>query len=73
MNLNEAAKSYSPNEVAQMCGVKTSTVHAWISRGEIRAAKVGHNRFITEQAIYDMYRRRKTGEYVDYSYAPKGA
>ena len=32
--------SYTPAEVAMMLGVKTSTVHAWLSRKEMRAVKV---------------------------------
>jgi excisionase family DNA binding protein len=55
--------------VGIICGVKTGTVHAWISRKEIRAIKVGHLRYITEQAIKDMYLQRRTGEYVDHTYA----
>ena len=64
-----APMSYSPKEVGIICGVKTGTVHAWISRKEIRAIKVGHLRFISSQAIRDMYLQRKTGEYVDHTYA----
>ena len=61
--------SYTPNEVAQMLGVKTSTVHAWLSRKEMRAVKVGHRRYITLQNIKEFRERRQTGEYVDYTYA----
>jgi len=61
--------SYTPNEVAQMLGVKTSTVHAWLSRKEMRAIKVGHRRYITLQNIKEFREQRKTGEYVDYTYA----
>ena len=61
--------SYTPNEVAQMLGVKASTVHAWLSRKEMRAIKVGHRRYITLQNIKDFREQRKTGEYVDYTYA----
>ena len=61
--------SYTPSEVAQMLGVKTSTVHAWLSRKEMRAIKVGHRRYITLQNIKDFREQRKTGEYVDYTYA----
>lgn len=61
--------SYTPNEVAQMLGVKTSTVHAWLSRKEMRAIKVGHRRYITMQNIKEFRERRQTGEYVDYTYA----
>ena len=61
--------SYTPNEVAQMFGVKTSTVHAWLSRKEMRAIKVGHRRYITLQNINEFREQRQTGEYVDYTYA----
>ena len=64
--------SYTPAQVAQMLGVKTSTVHAWLSRSEMRGNKVGHHRFITPQQITEFYSRRnggKTGDYVDYTYA----
>ena len=63
--------TYTPAQVAEMCGVKTTTVHAWISRGEIRSLKVGHKRYISAQAIRDLYQFRRTKEYVDYTYAPK--
>jgi excisionase family DNA binding protein len=61
--------SFTPVQVAQMLGVKTSTVYAWLSRNEMQANKVGHNRYITQQQIKEFYLRRKTGEYVDYTYA----
>jgi len=61
--------SYTPAEVAMMLGVKTSTVHAWLSRKEMRAVKVGHRRFISPQQIKDFYQQRQTGEYVDHTYA----
>jgi excisionase family DNA binding protein len=61
--------SFTPAQVAQMLGVKTSTVYAWLSRNEMQANKVGHSRLITQQQIKEFYLRRKTGEYVDYTYA----
>ena len=61
--------SYTPAQVAQMLGVKTSTVHAWLSRKEMRAIKVGHRRYITLQNIKEFREQRQTGEYVDYTYA----
>ena len=64
-----APLSFTPAQVAQMLGVKTSTVYAWLSRNEMQANKVGHNRYITQQQIKEFYLRRKTGEYVDYTYA----
>jgi len=74
MNLQPVPQqtSYTPAQVARMLGVKTSTVHAWLSRSEMRGNKVGHHRFITPQQITEFYSRRngdKTGEYVDYTYA----
>ena len=61
--------SFTPAQVAQMLGVKTSTVYAWLSRKEMQANKVGHYCYITQQQIKEFYLRRKTGEYVDYTYA----
>ncbi len=65
-------ESNSPAQVAQMLGVKTSTVHAWLSRSKMRGNKVGHHRFITPQQIAEFFSLRKggkTGDYVDYTYA----
>ena len=64
--------SYTPAQVAKMLGVKTSTVHAWLSREEMRGSKVGHSRFITPQQINEFHPRRnggKNGDYIDYTYA----
>ena len=55
-----------------MLGVKTSTVHAWLSRAEMRGSKVGHSRFITPQQINEFHSRRsggKSADYIDYIYA----
>ena len=52
-----------------MLGVKTSTVYAWLSRKEMRGSKIGHRRFITDQEIKEFFLHRRTGEYVDYTYA----
>jgi excisionase family DNA binding protein len=68
-NPTSHTSSYTPAQVAQMFGVKTTTVHAWLSRKEIRGNKVGHRRFITEQQIRDFVHQRKTGEFVDLTYS----
>jgi excisionase family DNA binding protein len=52
-----------------MLGVKPATVYAWLSRKEMRSNKVGRNRFITPQQIKDFYEQRRTGEYIDMTYA----
>ena len=54
-----------------MLGVKPSTVYAWLSRKELRGNKVGRNRFITQQQLKEFSDYRATGEYVDYTYAPR--
>gem|GEM_PF-983040 len=64
--------SYTPAQVARMLGVKTSTVHAWLSRGEMRGCKVGHSRYISPQQITEFHSRRESGnrgDYIDYTYA----
>ena len=65
----ERPPGFTPEQLAQKLGVKRSTIYAWISRGEIRANKVGSSRFITPQQLDDFYFRRTTGEYVDMTYA----
>lgn len=61
--------SLTPKEVAIRLGVKTSTVYAWLSRKEMYANRVGTRRFITEQQINDFHAQRKSGDYVDLTYA----
>ena len=69
MNNQLQPVTYTPTEVAQKLGVKTSTVHAWLSRREMRATKVGHRRYITLQNIKEFRDKRGTGEYIDHTYA----
>lgn len=59
----------TPKQVAKQLGVTESTVYSWISRGYLRANKVGRNRFISQRQIADFYLQRDTGEYVDMTYA----
>jgi len=63
------AAGYTPEQVGVMLGVKTSTIYAYISRKELRALKVGHRRFVSDQQIKEFSERRMTGEYVDHTYA----
>jgi excisionase family DNA binding protein len=65
----ERPPGLTPAQLARKLGVKRSTVYAWISRGEMRANKVGSSRFITQQQLDDFYLQRSTGEYVDMTYA----
>ncbi len=58
----------TPKQVAKQLGVTESTIYSWISRGYLRANKVGRNRFISQRQIADFYLHRNTGEYVDMTY-----
>jgi excisionase family DNA binding protein len=61
---------YTPTQVAKICGVKPSTVYAWISRKEISAFKIGANRYISLRQIQDFYLNRGNPHYVDRRYEP---
>jgi excisionase family DNA binding protein len=61
--------SYTPLEIANMFGVKPSTIYAWISRKEIQANRVGARRYITPQQVKDFYQKRMSGEYIDLTYS----
>lgn len=62
-------RGFTIKEVCTKLDVKPSTVRAWISRREIHSYKVDGRRYITEAQIAAMYQQRKTGEYVDMTYA----
>jgi excisionase family DNA binding protein len=66
---NTSQPGYTCNEVASMMGVKPSTVRAWISRKEMQAYKSGNRRYISKQQIQNFYVKRRSGEYVDTTYA----
>ena len=59
----------TPKQVAKQLGVTESTIDSWISRGYMRANKVGRKRFISQRQIADFFLQRQTGEYVDMTYA----
>lgn len=59
----------TPKQVAKQLGVTESTIYSWISRGYMRANKVGRKRFISQRQIADFFSQRQTGEYVDMTYA----
>ena len=59
----------TPKQVARQLGVTESTIYSWISRGYMRANKVGRKRFISQRQIADFYLQRQSGEYVDMTYA----
>jgi excisionase family DNA binding protein len=59
----------TPEQVAKCLGVKTSTVYAWISRGEMQAYKFDRRRFISLEQMHNFQQYRGKGDYVDYRYA----
>jgi excisionase family DNA binding protein len=59
--------SYTPMEVAELMGVKPSTVYAWLSRKELMGNKVGHKRYITEQQLKRFYEQRMNNVIIDYT------
>ena len=63
-------RTFTIPEVAQMLGVKQSTVRAWISRKEIRAYKIDNRRYISHQQIAEFfYQRNSSRDFVDMTYA----
>jgi excisionase family DNA binding protein len=60
-NLNQI--SFTPAEVAKLLKVKTSTVYAWISRGELQANKAGYSRGISSTQLQAFITSRKSDTY----------
>lgn len=63
--------SFTPLQVAELLGVKPSTVYAWLSRRELVGNKVGHKRYITQQQLQSFCEKRSSGVVIDYTYAPR--
>lgn len=59
----------TPEQVATKLGVKRATVYAWISRGELRANKVGTRRYVTQAQMDAFALQRTSGEVIDMTYA----
>ena len=66
---NSRPEGFTINQVSKMLGVKPSTVRSWISRKEMRAFKFENRRYITAQQINEFQQLRRTGEFVDTTYA----
>ena len=57
--------SYTPKQIAEICGVKTSTVYAWISRNELKAHRFGRNRRINQFQLADFLSHRSLQVVID--------
>jgi excisionase family DNA binding protein len=62
-------RTYTTTEVAEILGLKVSSVFALLSRGELKAYHVGRRRVITEQQLKTFQDSRKRNVEVDMTYA----
>jgi excisionase family DNA binding protein len=60
---------YTPAQVADILGMKTSSIYALISRHEIASSKVGRSRFISVNQLDTYLRNRGNKDVVDCTYA----
>ena len=58
-----APESYTPSELAEILKVKTSTIYAWISRGELQSTRTGYSRAITKAQLQNFIISRDSGKY----------
>ena len=63
------SNNLTPAEVAEILGMKTSSIYALISRHELAANKVGRSRFITTSQLDVYMRNRGNKDVVDSTYA----
>lgn len=62
-------RTYTTTEVAEILGLKVSSVFALLSRGELKAYHVGRRRVITEQQLKTFQDSRKRNVEIDMTYA----
>ena len=62
-------QSYTPAQVGEILGMKTSHIYALISRHELQANKVGRSRIITGSQLDAFIKYRNNKDVVDYTYA----
>jgi excisionase family DNA binding protein len=62
-------KTYTTREVADILGLKVSSVFALLSRGELKAYHVGRRRVITDQQLKTFQDSRMRNVEVDMTYA----
>ena len=67
--LQSHSKQLTPEQVAKRQSVKTSTVYAWISRGELQSQKFEGRRYITEEQVNNFEQSRGKANFIDYRYA----
>ena len=61
--IQSAPDTYTPSELARILEVKTSTIYAWISRGELQSTRTGYSRTITKAQLQNFIISRDSGKY----------
>ena len=61
---DNAPKSFTPDQLAKLLDVKTATIYAWISRGELQSNKAGYSRSISQDQLYRFIVSRASGKYM---------
>jgi len=57
-------ESLTPDQAAELLQVKTSTIYAWISRGELQSNKTGYSRSVSKEQLRQFINGRKSGAYL---------
>ncbi len=65
MTMSPSELSYTPKQIAEICGVKPSTVYAWISRNELKAYRFGRNRRINQFQLAEFLSQRSLQVVID--------
>jgi hypothetical protein len=67
--MNLPLKTFTPVQVAEILGLKVSTIFALLSKGELKAYHKGRRRVITEEQLRTFQESRKRRVEVDMTYA----
>ena len=67
--MNLPLKTFTPAQIAEILGLKVSSVFALLSKGELKAYHVGRRRVITEEQLRTFQESRKRRVEVDMTYA----
>ncbi len=66
--INQTDTSYTPADIAEILGMKTSSIYALISRGYLPANRVGTRRVITARQLnHYLINRGRSDQVIDLS------
>ena len=64
--INQTGTSYTPADIAEILGMKTSSIYALISRGYLPANRVGTRRMITARQLNQyLIKRGRSDQVID--------